>query len=362
MGLERTDFDAKVDELCDLMFRYASNTAIIHWRDEIRENLEHWYDWVVLDNGTTTRDHELVAWSRRYTITVVLDRDNEQQMWADFLAGVDRIHARASDWAYGEVGYSLHKLDDIVDMRPEEYAAAAAALQTVVDALTRKTRTTLTALGDFHGWEGLAARNYYENFFKVVPETIANHAWLTRTLIDATLAAKAVVDLGQQSAMNLVSSACQTAKDALDAQADENTIDPAEVLIAAHKVVGILGEIVPLLPTDLTGAKEVAKWLGSATGSEYTKYLGLAEKYAQDLDKHHLQAPDPDSLLASIDETVTEIIDGNWNGWHHIESTHTYLAYQRLDGPVTMFPAVPDIAHGNVPPGDFHHDSSDQYE
>ena len=59
------------------MWRYAFNTGVIRWRDEIRESLEDWYDWVSLDDGTTVREYNLVASSRHYTIPVVLDRENE---------------------------------------------------------------------------------------------------------------------------------------------------------------------------------------------------------------------------------------------------------------------------------------------
>ena len=33
------------------------NTGVIRWRDEIRESLEDWYDWVSLDDGTTVREY-----------------------------------------------------------------------------------------------------------------------------------------------------------------------------------------------------------------------------------------------------------------------------------------------------------------
>lgn len=364
MGFSQEAFNSKVTDLCDLMWRYAFNTGVIRWRDEIKASVEDWYDWVRLDDETTVREYTLVAASRHYTIPVVLDRETQDKMWADFEAGVTRIGDRAHVWASDQVSYSLHKLDDIAGMRPEEYATAARALETVAISLFDKTPDTLTALTELGAeWEGLAARNYRENFFKVVPPSIGNHAWLSKALIDAIQVAKAVADIGQQSAMNLVEKGCETVKLALDAQADENTIDPQEVLIGLNTVVGILGEIVPFIPTGLTEAKAISDWLKENTDNTFTTALDLAAKHAADLDKQHLRGPDPDALFASIDESVEEIIAGNWKGWDNLESEHTHRAYQTLDAREgTMFPAVPHIADGNVPPGDFHHSSSDQYE
>ena len=181
-------------------------------------------------------------------------------------------------------------------------------------------------------------------------------------MIDAIQAAKAVTDIGQQSAMNLVEKGCDTVKLALDAQADENTIDPQEVLIGLNAVVGIVNDIAPFIPPGVSEtADAISKWLGSHTAE--TAFLGLAAERADDLDKQHLRGPDPDALFASIDESVEEILAGNWRGWDHVETEHTYRANQTLEAREgTMYPFVPDIADGNVPPGDFHHSSSEQYE
>ena len=364
MGFSKDAFNSKVEELCEWMSRYQFNTGVLRWRDEIKESLEDWYDWVSLDDGTTVREYTLVAPSRHYTIDVVLDRETEDKMWADFEAGVTRIGNRAHVWASDEVSYSLHKLDDITGMRPEEYANAAQALQNVGNGLFDKTPNTLTYLTELGSdWQGRAARNYRENFFKIVPPSIGNHAWLTGALMNAIQSAKAVTDIGQQSAMNLVEKACDTVKLALDAQADENTIDPQEVLIGLNTVIGIIGEIVPFVPTGVAEAKAISDWLASFQNKDLTRYLGLAATNAAKLDKQHLRGPDPDALFASIDESVEEILAGNWKGWDHVESEHTYGAYQTLearDG--TMFPFVPDIAEGDVPPGDFHHETSTQYQ
>ncbi len=198
---------------------------------------------------------------------------------------------------------------------------------------------------------------------RCVPPSIGNHAWLTGALINAIQVAKAVIDIGQQSAMNLVEKACETVKLALDAQADENSIDPQEVLIGLNTVIGIIGEIVPFIPTGVAEAKAISDWLTSFTDNDFTRFLDLAATHAAHLDKQHLRGSDPDALFASIDESVEEILAGNWKGWDKLESEHTYPAYQTLavrEG--TMFPLVPDIADGDVPPGDFYHPSSDQYE
>jgi hypothetical protein len=363
MGFSQDAFDSKVTELCEWMWRYAFNTGVLRWRDEIKESLADWYDWISLDDGTTVREYTLVAPSRHYTIPVVLDRETEDKMWADFEAGVTRIGDRAHVWVSDEVSYSLHKLDDITGMRPEEYANAARALHTVGSGLFDKTPNTLTFLSELGSdWQGRAARNYRENFFKIVPPSIGNHAWLIKALSDAIQAAKAVTDIGQLSAMNLVEKGCETVKLALDAQADENTIDPQEVLIGLNAVVGIVNDIVPFIPPGVSEtADAISKWLASHSAS--TDFLGLAAAKAETLDKQHLRGPDPDALFASIDESVEEILAGNWKGWDHVETEHTYRAYQTLGArEATMFPFVPDIAEGDVPPGDFHHSSSDQYE
>ena len=102
------------------------------------------------------------------------------------------------------------------------------------------------------------------------------------------------------------------------------------MLIGLNTVIGIIGEIVPFIPTGVAEAKAISDWLTSFTDNDFTRFLDLAATHAAHLDKQHLRGSDPDALFASIDESVEEILAGNWKGWDKLESEHTYPAYQTL--------------------------------
>ena len=145
-------------------------------------------------------------------------------MSANFEAGVTRIGDRAHVWVSDEVSYSLHKLDDIAGMRPDEYATAARALDTMATSLFNKTPNTLTWITNSGSeWDGLAARNYRENFYKIVPPSIGNHAY-SRS-VDQRHPGRQGGDRHRAAERHEPRrEGVQTVKLALDAQADENSI------------------------------------------------------------------------------------------------------------------------------------------
>ena len=265
MGFSKGAFNSKVERAVRAGCGATQfNTGVLRWRDEIKESLEDWYDWVSLDDGTTVRE---------YTSGRPLPALHHRRRPGPGDRGQDVGRLRGRRHPYRQPGSRMgERRGQLLAAQARRHHRHAArgvrerrpgAADTVANGLFDKTPNTLTYLTELGSdWQGRAARNYRENFFKIVPPSIGNHAWLTGALMNAIQSAKAVTDIGQQSAMNLVEKACDTVKLALDAQADENTIDPQEVLIGLNTVIGIIGEIVPFVPTGVAEAKAISRLVG----------------------------------------------------------------------------------------------------
>jgi hypothetical protein len=320
--------------------------------------------------GTQIRTTLLVGEKYPFTLTFVnygFEQDDEEAARQYWEKESDGWKSFAQGWAPDKVAALRSRFDTIVDPYPFQMSSAGSEFEDIRIALGTQVGDDFAQLeySQSH-WHGQAANNFFENFYNPFPQCVINEAWVAEMLQNACNASKAVLDMGRVSAMNTVSAMKTRVEQALAARQDAHSISPTEFLTVASEILGLLDLLPIAIPDHLE--KYVEKFddaTGDARGGA-AAVIGYAEKAipAESTYTESAGSQRPEGLVSDFHAAIDNInthLDGAWSeldSQYLTKVDHNIAALEEL---TLLWLPRPDMASGPGTPGDFHHESSNQY-
>ena len=283
--------------------------------------------------------------------------DKERDGWKSFAEG----------WAPDKIATLRSRFDTIIDPYPFQMSMAGSEFEDIRTALGTKVGDDFAKLeySQSH-WHGEAAGNFFENFYNPFPLCVLNEAWVAEMLQNACNASKAVLDMGRTSAMNTVSAMKTRLEQALAAKQDAHSISVTEFLTMAGEILKILDLLPIAIPDHLEAYVEKFNEATGEARKGSSALIGYAEKAIPDDATVTQTAPTqrPEGWVSDFTTAVDKIDTDLDAAWSNLESkylTKVEHNISALEGLGLLWLPRPDMATGAAAPGDFHHESSNQY-
>lgn len=299
------------------------------------------------------------------------DDEAAKEHWKGKLEGWQK---EGASWAVEKVSAITPKFENLVYAKPEDLNSAGLDFTDV--ATTLATEVPRDFGGLVYGtdqWEGVAAFNFFNNFYNPMVDCVDNQEWLANMLMRGCAFAKGIIDAGQHSCMTTVTTMVERVQDALEQRQDAHSISPSEWIVIAETALSLV-DYIPLLdavktkPTgiDETPEPEAGTSYGDQAKGAAEGFLGWAKDKIPEDAKYDEKASEwkPEGLAKDFSDAVDTINKNVKTHWDAFETDFVNGLKEQVDTIEKANLLVvkrPDLASGNVPPGDFHHESSDQY-
>ncbi len=140
------------------------------------------------------------------------DDEAAKEHWKGKLDGWQK---EGASWAVDKVTAITPKFNDLVYAKPEDLNSAGLDFTDV--ATTLATEVPRDFGGLVYGtdqWEGVAAFNFFNNFYNPMVDCVDNQEWLANMLMRGCAFAKGIIDAGQHSCMTTVTTMVERVQDA----------------------------------------------------------------------------------------------------------------------------------------------------
>ena len=300
--------------------------------------------------------------------------DEEEEAKKHWQEKLDGWQKEGATWAVDKVSAITPKFNDLVYAKPEDLESAGYDFTDISTTLATEVPKDFGGLAyGTDQWEGVAAFNFFNNFYNPMVDCVDNQEWLSDMLMRGCAFAKGIIDAGQHSCMTTVTTMVERVQDALEQRQDANSISPSEWVVIAETALSLV-DYIPLLDavkTSPTGVDETPPAEGGEGYGEHAKgvaegFLGWAKDKIPEDAKYDEKASEwkPEGLATDFSDAVDKInthVKTHWDAFETDFVNGLKEQVDKIEGANLLVVKRPDLAGGNVPPGDFHHESSDQY-
>ena len=190
------------------------------------------------------------------------DEEAAEKHWKEKLDGWQK---EGASWAVDKVSAITPRFDNLVYAKPEDLESAGLDFTDVATTLATEVPNDFGGLAyGTDQWEGVAAFNFFNNFYNPMVDCVDNQEWLANMLMRGCAFAKGIIDAGQHSCMTTVTTMVERVQDALEQRQDAHSISPSEWLVIAETALSLVDDI-PLLDavkTKPTGVDETPRARG----------------------------------------------------------------------------------------------------
>lgn len=236
-----------------------------------------------------------------------------------------------------------------------------AAFEVVSESLANDLQTPIATqvADDFGGiqqsladWDGQAAENFATNFYNPFGDCVDNQAWLAGELAKVVAAGGAIINLGQNSLMNVAHATNEALDDQLLKRQEENDSPSLkETLTLLSKAAGLLAIVTIAAPA------AAATLAAVSTISSYAADAVPDDGSSEILEIEGASAEELGEQLGSESTNVTTNTDSNWNSLTSDKIAELEGHVEGVLGQHLLFPRRPDLADG-LTPGELVHDSA----
>jgi hypothetical protein len=357
-------FSAKFSEFEELLVDFGTITLAL----DAYEANKDWHHESTM--GPTYRSSVLVGKKYPFSLSFELydfeagGEEEAQSHWEGERKGWESF---AHTWASGKVSELKPRFDTIITPWPGHLETAASEFQDIRTVLGTQVPDDFAQLdySESH-WHGQAASNFFNNFYNVFPQCVANQGWVAEMLQNACGAAKSVVDMGRNSAMNTLAAMVNRVDDALRARQDAHSISPTEFLTIASTILDLI-DIIPIAIPDKM--QQYAEQFEKATGdarSTASTLIGYAEDALPDAVQTTQSAGSqrPEGVVSDFHTAIDCIHTNLGSAWDQVDADYLSKVEKNvstLEHLGLLWLRRPDLAEGPGGPGGFHHESSTQY-
>jgi hypothetical protein len=275
--------------------------------------------------------------------------------------------AEAREYAASEVAALRPRFDRLTDPWPTHLSIAAGEFEQIATALRTQIGDDWAQLeySQSH-WHGHTASRFFNNYYNKFPICVSNLAWVAEMLQGGCAAGKGVLDMGRNSAMNTVVAFVERADMSLQAHRDWNSIDATEFLTIASTVLGLLDLLPIVVPSNLDDyIEQFEEATGDARGGAAAA-IGYAEDLVPEADAETFTVAKTgtDGLMEDLYTSIGDIESNLDSAWQNVDADYTSKVrtnIQALESMNLLWLPNPDVAQGPPPPGEWYHESSNQY-
>ncbi|MFC4784368.1 hypothetical protein ACT8ZV_07840 [Nocardioides sp. MAHUQ-72] len=360
-----SEFSSKFDEFETLLVDFGTITLAL---DAYQAN-QDWHHESTM--GVEYRTSVMVGEKYPFSLTFTLydfeagSEDAARAHWEKERSG---WASYADGWARGKVAELKPRFDTIIDPWPGHLESAASEFEDIRIVLGTQVPDDFAQLdySESH-WEGLTATNFFNNFYNLMPQCVDNQAWVAEMLQNACGAAKSVIDMGRNSAMNTVAAMVSRADEALRARQDAHSISPTEFLTITSTILDLI-DIIPIAVPD--SMQQYVEKFDEVTGDARSTASTLIG-YAEDSIPEKSAVPQtaasqrPEGVVADFHTAIDSIGDNLTKAWDQLDVDYLVKVDKNIDALEELsllWLRSPDLAQGPGGPGGFHHNSSNQYQ
>lgn len=364
MSFERARFEQKLDKMCRLLGElWAVDTTLDLWREVLDSDDDRTLLGERDVNVGATYPFELTEMPE----TVGTFGQSVESRVEINIPSFRYLYAKGQVWG-DEVATTIRSMvEDLVRPHSSSFTEAANIADSQLGSVALSVPDDLAEIdNNLANWSGQSANEFGDWYAKL--EFIARQqAYLANALGYSIVACKSVVDLGQQSLMNIVDGAVATLEEALQARRNAQPVAPPDTGMEWLAVAALVTGIIAAIPTG--GASLAA---GTVTTASIVGTAAVAVSAAANAGLSYAQDAVPaeagkvatfttnraEDVFASISDGLVDLRENLRIQWSGAEERIAALVANSADAAAdgSLFAKAPSIVRGVTPKG-FHHES-----
>jgi hypothetical protein len=291
-----------------------------------------------------------------FTVHIPVPQFQAEEQAATIQNGLSGLAQNASRWASANTQTLVSRIPPITDRNAKQYEFHDEKLQAVSDALKTVPSDLGLLANNLNDWKGEAAEAFADYFYEPFDNVIHNHGWLVSKIQDAVRTCQGIVNLSQNSLMDLVTATREALDEQLRDRRDQHR--PTRVSTKDLLLIGTLAT--GLLAVATTWVPPVSATLWAASVS-----LGYAAAVVpeEDAEKVTVEGQSAEELSNALSDHVGQILQNSQSNYDALETkvreVADWVEERRTDRRHPLFAPRPSIV--NADPDEFYHDTSSQY-